>query len=180
MATTRNSTNNPLTLTVSENITVRAVFKPVSLDEPIITLSSPPPVQENRWRDCVSGELRTGTIPSNYIQVPYTGAGGGTCWEPATIIGFEPTLEDVLNFDWRRGGTSYPEPKTFKITNPSATLSFDVTITTNPKVIITPPSFRIAPRSSQNVIVAPSPALLNDLGDGISNIDFKIELIEVI
>ena len=172
------SVTNPLTITVNENTTVRAVFKQVEINE-VIGVEQPVSL-ENTWRDCVDGTLRVGTPPTDYVQVAYTGAGGGTCWEPRAVIGFEPNLEEVLNFDWRRGNTNYPEPKTFKITNPSQTLSFDVLITTNPQVTVTPPSFRIAPRSSQTVTLSPSSALFDALADGISSIGFNIEITEVI
>jgi hypothetical protein len=172
------SSTNPLTITVTDNTVVRAVFRQVQTNE--VGGVEQFTQSELAWRDCVDGVSRTGTPPAGYIQVEYTGAGGGTCWEPQAIIGFEPDLDQVLTFNWRRGTTAYPEAKSFKMTNPSSTLSFDVTITTNSQVTVTPPSFKIAPRSYQNVTVLPTPSLFSALGDGISNVGFKIEITEVI
>ena len=74
MATTYAS-NNPLTITVNDNTVVRAVFKQVVIDENEITVEN---VQSTvTWRDCVTGELKTGNPPSDYVQVAYEGAGGG-------------------------------------------------------------------------------------------------------
>lgn len=166
------SSTNPLQITVNDNTTVRAVFKRVNIDT-----ETPPPV-DTRWRDCVSGQLRTGTPPSGYTQVTYSGAGGGTCWEPRAVIGFEPNLEDVLRFDWRRG-TAYPDARTVRVTNPS-TARFNAVITSSADIIVTPSSFTIAPRSSQTFTVRPTTSLLDRLADGISTINFKVEFTEVI
>ena len=171
------SSNNPLTITVNDNTVVRAVFKQVVIDENPITVET---VQSTvTWRDCVSGELKTGNPPSDYVQVAYPGAGGGTCWEPRAVIGFEPNLEEVLTFDWRRGSTSYPEAKTVQVTNSSST-AFEVKVTTSPDIIVTPPTFTVNARSSATMTVRPTAQLFDALADGISTIQFSIELTEVI
>lgn len=171
-------TTNPLVVTVDQNVRIRPIFKKTTATEQVLTIE--PVVITSTWRDCVDGTLRNGTPPSDYIEVPYTQGGGGTCWEPRAVIGFEPNLNEVLQFNWRRGSIDYPQTKSFKMTNPSSTLTFDVTITTNSQITVTPPSFKIGPRSSQKVGVTPSAELINALGDGVSNIDFKIEIKEVI
>ena len=176
MATTYAS-NNPLTITVNDNTVVRAVFKQVVIDENEITVEN---VQSTvTWRDCVTGELKTGNPPSDYVQVAYEGAGGGTCWEPRAVIGFEPNLDEVLTFDWRRGTTAYPEAKSVQVTNPSST-PFEVKVTTNPNIIVTPQTFTVGARSSATMTVRPTAQLFDTLADGISTIQFKIELTEVI
>lgn len=172
------SSTNPLTITVNDNTTIRAVFRQIETNE--VTGVEPSTSNVIRWRDCVDGNLRNGTPPSGYVEVVYTGAGGGTCWEPRAVIGFEPDLNEVLTFNWRRGTNAYPQAKTFKMTNPSATLSFDVTITTNAQVTVTPPSFRLTPRSYKSVTILPKPELFNQLGDGVSNIGFNMQITEVI
>lgn len=172
------STTNPLVLTVDQNIRIRPIFKKIVSNEEILTVE--PILTTATWRDCIDGAQRTGTPPTNYIEVPYTQGGGGTCWEPRAVIGFEPDLGEVLQFSWRRGSTNYPQTKSFLMTNPSSTLSFDVIITTNSQITVTPPSFKIAPRSSQKVGVTPSAELINALGDGVSNIEFNVNITEVV
>jgi hypothetical protein len=172
------TTQNPLVLTLDENIRIRPIFKKVTAPEQMLTIESV--VITATWRDCVDGTLRNGTPPSDYVEVPYTQGGGGTCWEPRAVIGFEPDLNQVLQFSWRRGTSEYPQTKLFNMTNPSSTLTFDVTITTNSQITVTPASFKITPRSSQKVGVTPSAELINALGDGVSNIDFNIEIKEVV
>lgn len=170
------SSNNPLTITVNDATVVRAVFVRVDANTPTVEQPTAPSAT---WRDCVSGELKTGNPPSEYIQVEYEGAGGGTCWEPRAVIGFEPNLEDVLTFDWRRGSNTYPEAKTVRVTNPSS-VPFQVTVTTNSNIIVTPPSFRVNARSSETMTVRPNQTILQTLADGISRIEFKVELTEII
>lgn len=170
--------NNPLVLTVDQNTSVRAVFRQV---EPIVTVTpqETPILVQPTWRDCVDGVLRDGTPPEGYVQVPFQN-NDETCWEPRSVLGFEPSLDDVLTFDWRRGTTTYPEAKSFKVTNPSSALSFNVTITTNSLVTVTPSSFTVAPRSHQTVTVLPTTQLFNALADGITNIGFRMEISEVV
>lgn len=175
------STNNPITLTVSDNIRIRPIFKQVDIIETAtnqVTVQAATTVNLT-WRDCFDGTLRDGTPPSDYVQVTYQGAGGGTCWEPRAQIGFEPDLNKVLTFDWRRGTNTLPEAKRFYVNNPSSTV-FEVKITTNEQLTVTPSTFTSNPRSRQLVIITPTSELLDALADGVSTLDFKIELKEVI
>lgn len=177
------SNANPLVLTVDENVKIRPIFKQVAINEaePVVqTVGVETPILvEATWRDCVSGELRTGMPPTDYVQVTYQGAGGGTCWEPRAVIGFEPNLNEVLRFDWRRGTDTLPEAKSFIMTNPTST-TFAVKIGTIEDIVVSPSTFNIAPRSSQVVTIKATPELFNKLGDGISTIPFKVDIVEVI
>lgn len=170
------STTNPLQITINENVAVRAIFRQVAINE---TTVEPPVPVEVSWRDCVDGTLRQGNPPTGYVQVVFTGPGGGTCWEPQAVIGFEPDLNEALKFDWRRGNASFPEAKTVRVTNPSS-VSFDVKITTNPNVIVTPQTFRVDARAAATMTIRPTAQLFDTLADGISTLQFTVELTEVI
>lgn len=175
------SNANPLVITVEENLKIRPIFRQSATETPIVQTIGveSPVVVESTWRDCLDGGLRTGMPPAEYVQVTYTGAGGGTCWEPKATIGFEPDLSEVLKFDWRRGTDTYPEAKNFKITNPSAT-AFAVKVTTNEEILVRPSNFNLAPRSSETITIKATSELLNKLGDGISTINFNVEITEII
>jgi hypothetical protein len=131
------------------------------------------------WRDCISGILKEGNAPAGYREEPYSGAGGGTCWEPITVVGFSPSLSEALLFTYQRGSSNLPQPKTITATNPSYGTSYRVTITTNPDIIVTPSSFTIQPRSDQSFIVNVTPVLLGKLGDGTSTIQMSVDIQEI-
>lgn len=175
----KKTSTNPLTITLDENTKVRAIFRQLNVQVNPITIETQPTVQVT-WRDCLDGTLRDGTPPLDYIQVAYNGAGGGTCWEPSATIGFEPDLDKVLTFDWRRGTATLPDARRFTVVNPSSAVSFEATITTNSNLIVTPSTFTLNPRSTQVVIITPTQALFDALGDGISTLNFKIEFVEKI
>lgn len=136
------------------------------------------------WRDCVSGNLNNGLAPSTYREILYTGAGGGTCWEPSTIIGFSPNLNEALVFSYERGSVSVPQPKSVTVTNPSYGVAYRITLTTNPDVKLGigdksgagALSFTVEPRKNVVFSVNVTPQLLDKLGDGSSDLDMKVEI----
>jgi len=147
----------------------------------------PPPVvfvPTPTWRDCVSGNLNDGIAPSAYREILYTGAGGGTCWEPSTIIGFSPNLNEALLFSYERGSVSVPQPKSVTVTNPSYGVAYRITLTTNPDVKLGigdksgagALSFTVEPRKNVVFSVNVTPQLLDKLGDGSSDLDMKVEI----
>lgn len=150
-----------------------------------VTPPAPPPVAPPTWRSCIDGNLREGTPPNDFIQVPFPA--GGTCWEPRFDIGFEPSL-DSLRFNWRRGSKTYPDIKSFKVINPSNVLTFEIKLTTNPDVILTVngkettrggfAAFSLGPKSQQTVGVKVSDVLLQKLADGTSTLEMNIEALE--
>lgn len=143
------------------------------LPEPPAPTPSPTPVQ---WRSCIDGILRDGNAPAGYIEISYTGAGGGTCWEPIGDVGFEPDLAKALYFQYQRGTSEYPQPVTITANNPSYGRSYNVKLTTNSDIVITPREFILAPRSSQQFIVNVTPTLLEKLGDGQSTLSMNVEV----
>jgi hypothetical protein len=131
------------------------------------------------YRDCISGVLNEGLAPQGYREVTYTGAGGGTCWEPGTVVGFQPSLSDALTFTYQRGGSNLPQPKSITANNPSYGVSYRITMRTNPDIVVQPSSFTISPRSSQQFFVNVTPTLLDKLGDGTSTIEMSVDISEV-
>lgn len=138
------------------------------------------------WRSCVDGNTKLGTPPTDYVQVPF--AKGGTCWEPVYEVGFVPDLNKVLRYNWRRNALVYPESKTFEVQNPSFARNFEVTLKTNPDILITPEgaskgnstvTFLMSPRSNKKVTVTVPVTLLNKLADGVSNLEMTVEIREV-
>jgi hypothetical protein len=131
------------------------------------------------YRDCISGVLNEGLAPREYREVAYAGAGGGTCWEPSTIVGFQPSLSEALTFTYQRGGSNLPQPKPITANNPSYGVSYRITMRTNPDIIVQPSSFTISPRSSQQFFVNVTPTLLDKLGDGTSTIEMSVDITEI-
>lgn len=125
--------------------------------------------------------------PAGYREVPYTGAGGGTCWEPTGDVGFNPNLNDVLLFVYQRGSSEYPQPRTVVATNPSYGLTYKVTLFTNPDIRLAigqlsglgTLSFNIGPRESKEFTVNVTPELLEDLGDGRSTLLMSVDIQQV-
>lgn len=147
----------------------------------------PSPSALPRWRDCASGNLIIGTPPFNFVQVPYSGPGGEFCWEPSTTVGFAPSLQEALVFSYQRGAPTFPEPRTITATNPSYSKSYRITLTTNNKILLstgtTPSSgilsFTLPPRQQVSFIVKITPELLQDLGDGRSDLQMTVDLEEL-
>ena len=131
------------------------------------------------YRDCISGVLNEGLAPQGYREVIYAGAGGGTCWEPSTVVGFKPNLSDALTFTYQRGGSNLPQPKSITVSNPSYGISYKITMKTNPDIIVQPSSLIINPRSSEQFFVNVTPTLLDKLGDGTSTIEMSVEITEI-
>ena len=131
------------------------------------------------YRDCISGVLNEGLAPQGYREVIYAGAGGGTCWEPSTVIGFKPNLSDALTFTYQRGGSNLPQPKSITVSNPSYGISYKITMKTTPDIIVQPSSLTVTPRSSEQFFVNVTPTLLDKLGDGTSTIEMSVEITEI-
>lgn len=164
-----------LTPIVSIDVTGPVVSQtPIPSSQPQPT-PSPTPVT---WRSCIDGILRDGNAPVGYQQIQYSGQGGGMCWEPVGTIGFNPPLTSLL-FTWQRGSPNLPQPITIVADNPSYGLSYSISITTNPDIIITPSSFTIPPRGSVPIVVNVTPALLNALGDGNSTLFMDVNIQQV-
>jgi hypothetical protein len=133
-------------------------------------------VLEATWRSCITGQLTTGNPPAGYVEVPYTGAGGGLCWEPANELSFNPSLRDALRFVYTRGSGTYPQPVTVQVTNSSYGLTYAITLKTNPEILITPSSLTLSPRSTSTFLVNVTPSLLTKLGDGTSTLNMNVEI----
>jgi len=133
-----------------------------------------PPLQ---WRDCISGQLNNGVAPVEYRKSIFTG--GGECWEPRTIIGFQPSLSEALTFTYQRGSNNIPQPNLIIANNPSYGVSYRVSIHTNPDIIVQPSSFIMTPRSRNQFFVNVTPVLLDKLGDGTSTIEMSIDIVEI-
>lgn len=130
------------------------------------------------WRRCSDGSLNEGTPPTGFIEVLYSP--NDTCWEPSSVISFEPSLSEALTFAHQRGGGTYPEAKQFRINNASDVMTFQVNLVTNSNIVLLPSAFNLAPKSSRTVTVTLTPTLLEELADGISTIDMVIEIKQVI
>jgi hypothetical protein len=157
---------------------------PFPTPTPTVTLSptvTPPPAvtPPPTWRDCTNGNVNIGFPPTEWIQAIYRGAGNGICWEPATTIGFSPSLLDALYFTHKRGSGLYPQPKKITATNSSYAISYRVTLTTNEAVIIEPRSFILEPRTNVDFFVNVTPELIEQLGDGRSTLQVNVEATEV-
>jgi hypothetical protein len=174
----------PIVITTPPVTTIVLPPPDISVPDPTTAVVPIPPTPTPTrivitWRDCISGILNEGTAPTGYRQLAYTGAGGGTCWEPGTIVGFQPSLSDALTFTYQRGGSNLPQPKSITANNPSYGVSYKLTMRTNPDIIVQPSSFIISPRSSQQFFVNVTPALLDKLGDGTSTIEMSVDITEV-
>ena len=140
------------------------------------------------WRECVTGELKTGVPPLNYSEVIYSGPGGGTCWEPPIEIGFSPSLNEVLKFQYQRGSSTYPTAKTITVSNPSYVSSYKLTFTTNTDVKLTSNglegngtiSFILAPRTNKTITINVTATLLEKLQDGMSSLSMAVEYERVV
>jgi hypothetical protein len=107
------------------------------------------------------------------------GVEGGICWEPTTVVSFEPDLNTALNFIYNRGTTNYPAPQVITAFNPSYVSTFLVTFQTNPEIIITPSTLTLSPRSSTTFAVGIRSELYDKLGDGDSRIKLNVDITEL-
>lgn len=167
-------------------ITPPIITPPVIIPTPTPTITipatptpTPPPTPRIVWRDCITGDLKEGLAPAGYREVAYQGAGGGTCWEPTTVVGFSPPLDAALYFVHQRGTGNYPQPKTITAANPSYGVSYDVKIVTNASIIVEPRAFILEPRKSIDFVVNVTPELIAQLGDGKSTISMTVEVKEL-
>jgi hypothetical protein len=127
----------------------------------IVNLS---PVSE--WIECSTGTRRTDAIPTNYVSSRLPN--GQVCYETASQLGFSGNL----NFSFRRGTSQFAtgETRTVTATNPSSTKAYQVALTTNPNVTITPSSFRIERSGTATFTVRVTPQLLTALPDSPANV----------
>lgn len=148
---------------------------PTSIPEPDPIITLPPVV---RWRDCVSEELVTGTTGDRQ-EVIYNGPGGGTCWEPASIVTFIPNLNGELFFQYQQGSTEYPMAQPIVATNSSTSISYEIKVTTNLDISITPNIFTISPRSTVLFTIQTTPELLNKLAAGLYKLRMSVNIREI-
>lgn len=128
------------------------------------------------WRNCLTGNLETGTVPSGYISKQYTGPEGGICYEPQEgTIGFQPSLAEALQFTYTRG-SSYPQAVRIRAQNSSPVYGYSVKLTADSRFIFTPSAFNVAPSSYVDFTAVPSAELLNILGDGRSELPLTVDI----
>jgi hypothetical protein len=184
---------NPLVISIDENTVIRAVFERVQLP-PEEGAPPPPPADEpfppsgpgptptptvRQWRNCIDDKLETWPPPNGYREVPYSGASGGTCWEPITEVGFDPSISN-LTFVYQRGTDAFPAPYYFKAQNPSTAISYRVKFSTNNTYFtITPAEFNIGPRESVNVSVSLNEPTIPDFGDGVTDFTLRLDITQI-
>jgi uncharacterized repeat protein (TIGR02543 family) len=155
---------------------------PTPTPTPILEFVGPTPTPTleiiPKWRDCISEELFSG-VPTNRREVIYTGPGGGTCWEPLAQVTFNPNLNTELTFQYQRGSAQYPMSQVITATNASTRLVYEIQITTNTDIAVTPNKFIIAPRSNVQFTVQTTANLLNQLGDGTSRLQMSVGIREL-
>jgi hypothetical protein len=148
---------------------------------PTPTPSPTPPIPT--WRSCIDLELKNGTPPPGYVSVLY--AANSICWEPRSTVAFNPSLNELLRYNWQRGSPLYPETKTFEMVNSSFAKSYDVSFQTNPDVRLSMRggssndgqlTVNIPPRGKVNVSVTIPPVLLNKLADGTTTLTLQVEV----
>jgi len=179
-------TANVIVVAVSASPTPTPSPSPTPRASEVPTPSPTPTPQPSAvlWRDCASGNLNQGTPPNGYIQAIYIGAGGGFCWEPSTTVGFNPSLAQALEFEYQRGSSLYPQPKTVTATNPSYAKSYRISLTTNSGIAFLlgnnasngTLSFNLGPRQNISFVINVSPELLDILGDGRSSINLTVSI----
>jgi hypothetical protein len=140
---------------------------------------TPPPIAPQTWRNCVDGKLYEGTPPQGYKISTYSGAGGGVCWEPSTEIGFNPS-PDKANFIYQRGSSNFPNPFEFEVENPSFATSYKINFETNGDYFtVNPREIRLEPRSKRKINVEVRRDRLENLGDGLTNFNLRVDIEEI-
>lgn len=129
------------------------------------------PEEEQTWRSCVDGLLRSGNPPPYYSL-----SADGTCWGPSIDVVFTPDLQTALRFTYQRGSAELPNPVTVLATNTSNVSTYSVSLTTNNNITITPSSFILTPNQSLAFNVATTPTILDQLGDGTSTFRLVIDI----
>lgn len=138
---------------------------------------TPTPTPIPTWRSCIDGTLKPVPVPLQYKSSRYLN--GEVCWEPVTIISFEPDLRTALNFIYNRGSEQYPNALSIKAVNPSYATPFEVTFETNSEVSIVPNAFTVSPRSSTMFSLNVTPPLYDKLGDGDSVLNLNVDIREI-
>jgi hypothetical protein len=102
------------------------------------------------WRNCEDGQIFNTTPPDNWIDVPYTGQGGGTCYEPVKLEFSETKLEfQKTNFSNIPFAT-----KTVTVRNTSTTASYRVNLATDDRLFtLSTTQLTILPGTTQNFTV---------------------------
>jgi hypothetical protein len=145
---------------------------------------TPTPTPVPTWRSCIDLQLKEGTPPPEYVLTTY--APNSFCWEPPSQVAFNPSLNELLRYNWQRGTTTYPETKTFEMVNSSFAKSYDVTFQSNPDIIISARkassnngriAISIPPRDTVRVSITVPSVLLNKLADGVSTLDLQVEVL---
>ena len=132
------------------------------------------------WRSCIDANAYPGTPPSGYREVPFTGVGGGTCWEPSTTIAFNPDF-NALQFTYQRNSSNFPGPINMKAENSSYGLSFKVQFKTNFSLFkVEPQVLFIPPRESKDFTVRIENSVINEsFNDGTTAYDLEIEITQI-
>lgn len=131
------------------------------------------------WRNCVDGKLNPSPVPSDYKLSNYLGIGGGVCWEPRTVVSFEPDLATAFNFVYQRGSENYQQPISVKAINPAYSTTYEILFETNSEISINPPKFTVSPRNSTTFTLNVMPSLYEKLGDGDSTLKLNVDIQEV-
>lgn len=163
----QNPTSPQTTIVVRQSVNLVAVFAEETAPPPSPSPTPPPasaPVEE--WRLCSTGELQTGPRPADFREVAYLGAGGGTCWEPRTDIGFSPSLENLV-FNYQRGSSQYPSQYQVDVINSSFSLSYNLQFETDYRYFdIQPRQLSLGPQQTRTITISVVQSTLNNLGDG--------------
>jgi hypothetical protein len=141
---------------------------------------TPTPTPVPQWRDCIDGALKNGFPPTDYVTRAFQGPGGGICFEPASFIGFNPSLNNI-RFTYQRATSQFPKPFEFEIDNPSSVISYKVTFDTNTKFFeVTPRQITIGPRqTSQKINISIKRENIGEFGDGLTNFDLSVRVEEI-
>lgn len=139
---------------------------------------SPTPPPQITWRSC-DGETHQGNPPAGYVSATYTGAGNGICWEPVSIVGFEPDLNTALLFEYQRDSGRLPEPVTITARNPSQAINYRLTLSTNDEIEIVPNVFELPAGQTNKFMVKVTKSLLDKLADGTSDIGLNINIQQI-
>jgi hypothetical protein len=102
------------------------------------------------WRNCEDGQILNTTPPDRWIDVPYTGQDGGTCYEPVKLEFSETKLEfQKTNF------SSQPfAVKTVTIRNTSTTASYRVSLATDNRLFkVSKTQLTMSPSATENFTV---------------------------
>jgi hypothetical protein len=165
--------------TLRGEVIVRVPDTTTPTPTPITPTPTPTTTEPERWRNCTDGTLRLFPIPSDYREVIYVGAEGGTCWEPITDIGFDPPLSN-LTFTYQRGSDIFPKPYVFKAQNQSTAISYKVILKTNTSYFtIIPNEFVIGPRQTINFSINLNQPTISEFGDGITDFGLQVDINQI-